>query len=368
MTPGGNAHLGGGDDTSFGQSKFEEEVVSKMSEWLNISPIGRNKAFFGGILLATSTLSAPATAAEQPSSRKDISWVSSEFKANSLPENLEDLIAYSKHCAAENTVKAKKNLAAIGVKTDQLPLDSYDSRPCFLASIYSAFPYSLDTANADRQKSVEISEALLDFYYAGGRRAFALSANNIVGLNQKSKDLVNAAYKAQMPRLALSAVSNSRAPILTDLIRSLTRARIQTDINKEDLASATMLKTIINDGGWPKISDWGKAGADAAWTIAQHADHDPAFQMIALQQMERLVKSKEADAANYAYLYDRVMLKISGKQRFGTQFGECVAGVRQLQPLEGSSASLDTVRAEYGLPTMADYRAIFERGAQPCKV
>ncbi len=44
--------------------------------------------------------------------------------------------------------------------------------------------------------------------------------------------------------------------------------------------------------------------------------------------MEPLILSGEVSKGDYAYLYDRVMLKISGKQRYGTQ-AMCLDGKRR---------------------------------------
>jgi hypothetical protein len=53
---------------------------------------------------------------------------------------------------------------------------------------------------------------------------------------------------------------------------------------------------------------------------------------------------------HYAYLYDRVMLSITGKQRYGTQFA-CRAKRMTLLPLE-DPAAVDSKRASVGMGTM----------------
>src|SRR3989338_703283 len=45
-----------------------------------------------------------------------------------------------------------------------------------------------------------------------------------------------------------------------------------------DMKNTEKLKKIINKYGWPGKSLVGEKAADAAWLIAQHADHDVKFQ------------------------------------------------------------------------------------------
>lgn len=125
------------------------------------------------------------------------------------------------------------------------------------------------------------------------------------------------------------------------------RMRMQFKTNAE------MLKAVIAEQGWPKRSQVGESAEDAAWIIVQHADHDPVFQYEALGLIRVRVKEGEADPKNAAYVYDRIMLKISGKQRYGTQL-ECKGGQLQAQPLEDAE-HVDTFRRAANLPTLATY-------------
>jgi len=49
----------------------------------------------------------------------------------------------------------------------------------------------------------------------------------------------------------------------------------------------------------------GADGATAAWVIAQHSDHDPAFQQRALELMRAAAAAGQADPIELAYLEDR---------------------------------------------------------------
>lgn len=125
------------------------------------------------------------------------------------------------------------------------------------------------------------------------------------------------------------------------------RVRMQFKTNAE------MLEAVIAEQGWPKRSEIGESAEDAAWIIVQHADHDPVFQYEALGLISARVKEDEADPKNAAYLYDRIMLKISGKQRYGTQM-ECKGGQLQAQPLEDAER-VDKIRRAVSLPPLATY-------------
>ncbi len=81
-----------------------------------------------------------------------------------------------------------------------------------------------------------------------------------------------------------------------------------------------------------------------------------------LRLMEPLVASKEVSPSNYAYLYDRIMLKLAGKQRYGTQFW-CKDGPNpEVRPLEQPDR-IDELRAEMQLQPLAEYAAYFN---SPC--
>lgn len=99
----------------------------------------------------------------------------------------------------------------------------------------------------------------------------------------------------------------------------------------------------------------GEQAAKQAWLLVQHADHDPVFQLEALQLMEPLVAHGEVSPQDFAYLTDRVMLKLTGKQRYGTQF-QCVGGQHVPQPIE-DEAAVDRLRRQAGMETQAENTA-----------
>src|SRR5262249_4386988 len=116
---------------------------------------------------------------------------------------------------------------------------------------------------------------------------------------------------------------------------------------------------LIADRGWPGRSLVGPDGADAAWLIAQHADHDPDFQRECLGLLEEAASAGDVSQSNVAYLTDRVMLKETGRQRYGTQFQHGKDGPEPF-PLEDPDR-VDELRAAAGLMPLAEYRKGFER-------
>ncbi|MEL6737966.1 MAG: DUF6624 domain-containing protein, partial [Pseudomonadota bacterium] len=141
----------------------------------------------------------------------------------------------------------------------------------------------------------------------------------------------------QLVRLAFSwtRVPNDdpRLPHLSEDAALVFNTFLLGEMRRIDHANTLWLKGRVERDGWPKISQVGEKAADMAWLLVQHADADPAFQLKALRLMEPLVAEGEVSKSNYAYLYDRIMLKLAGKQRYATQV-TCKDGDRIPRPLE----------------------------------
>lgn len=152
------------------------------------------------------------------------------------------------------------------------------------------------------------------------------------------------------------------APTLSPVGRAIVQSRLGGAMGAIDVANTQWMKGIVAEHGWPKISEVGEEASGDAWLLVQHGDLDPLFQLQVLRLMEPLVASGEVRKQEFAYLYDRVMLKLAGKQRYGTQV-HCSKGVRGPMPLE-DEARLDALRAEVGLPSEAEYLKVF---SIPCE-
>ena len=114
-------------------------------------------------------------------------------------------------------------------------------------------------------------------------------------------------------------------------------------------ARTARIRDLVEEHGWPGRSLVGDEAASAAWLLVQHADDDPDFQERALELMRAAAEAGQADAAEVAYLTDRVRVARGREQVYGTQFGR-----NGPQPIE-DRAHLDERRASVGLPPFAEY-------------
>lgn len=134
-------------------------------------------------------------------------------------------------------------------------------------------------------------------------------------------------------------------------------------ITKVDHANTALLKDMLNDRGWFRDDKDGMGAGNNAWLIAQHADQSPEFQKEVLSLMEAELGAPGVSKSNYAYLYDRVQMGMSGwaksdnhLQRYCTQ-GRCIGkGVWVPFPVEDPER-IDEIRADMGMESMADYKS-----------
>lgn len=121
-----------------------------------------------------------------------------------------------------------------------------------------------------------------------------------------------------------------------------------------DKDNTEYLRKLVKAHGWPATSAVGPEASQAAWLLAQHADHDPEFQAYCLDLMKSLPED-EVSLANIAYLEDRVRVNKGQPQLYGTQFygqGESF-GPRPIDDIE----ELDARRMTVGLEPFNDYDA-----------
>jgi hypothetical protein len=126
-----------------------------------------------------------------------------------------------------------------------------------------------------------------------------------------------------------------------------------------DRDNTERMKQILDRHGWPGKSLVGADGAQAAWLLAQHADHDRPFQRRCLVLLREAVKKGEATGAQLAYLTDRLRVADKRRQVYGTQL-VVVAGKSRAAPIE-DEANVDRRRKEVGLPPLAEYLRGFEQ-------
>ncbi len=123
-----------------------------------------------------------------------------------------------------------------------------------------------------------------------------------------------------------------------------------------DAARTRRLAEVLDAHGWPTWDLVGEDGAEAAWAIAQHSDLDPAFQRRALELLRQAVAAGQASPGDLAYLTDRVAAGAGEPQTYGTQVACTPDGPQPATPLV-DPAAVERLRAEAGLPPLADYLA-----------
>ncbi len=324
-------------------------------------------AFLGAALL----LAAPALAAEPPSAllpyvedgrlrAGDYGWVRGAFDGASAEEKAayESIVAWREACQAEARSAMAAEVAALGAV---LPADGNLSGGSLLCR--TAYPPKLEafTDYAQLEAASARVKPLFDSYMAAADRAesWALSNATTIGEQLQARSLGD-----QVLRNALILAWGRREPFagLNEAENAVLASLFNDAALAHDLANTEWLKAYVAEHDWPTVSEAGQRGAQSAWLLAQHSDLDPEFQLRALKLMEPLAAKGEVNAGNFALLYDRVSLKLSSVQRYGTQL-TCVDGRREALPLE-DAARVDVLRAEKGLGPLADYVATMNaRGA-----
>jgi len=126
------------------------------------------------------------------------------------------------------------------------------------------------------------------------------------------------------------------------------------ELRKVDTENRTWLKQLIEKSGWPVASRVGTDGGHAAWLLVQHADDEPEFQKQCLELMRKAAPG-EVSLTDVAYLTDRVMVKETGKQLYGTQV-RLERGQWEVMPL-AEPERVDALRKEAGMMPLAEYLA-----------
>ena len=112
-----------------------------------------------------------------------------------------------------------------------------------------------------------------------------------------------------------------------------------------DHRNTRTMKQIIARYGWPGEKLVGQVGAEAAWLLIQHADHDRAFQKYCHKLLKEAVKQNDAQPKHLAYLTDRICVGDNLPQVYGTQWEYPIA----------DQEHVDERRAAVGLSSLAEY-------------
>lgn len=124
-----------------------------------------------------------------------------------------------------------------------------------------------------------------------------------------------------------------------------------------DPGNTDWLRGHVREGRWFTIQEHGSTASRAAWLLAQHADHDPAFQQEVLDLIEPLARSGDIHRGNFAMLADRVAVHTGRPQTYGSQ-GHCTEDGWAPRTIHDPER-VDERRAEMGLEPIEDYVARF---------
>ena len=291
----------------------------------------------------------------------DLGWMRGAFNGADDQRKAEwaELQKWSKICGVEQRIAQIAELSRMGVQSGLKESSMTGPPVCVAVRIYQSLATQTNswaefTANEARAREI------FSVYVHGARVAAQNMPYEKTWGNEDAWNLLGSTITEQVYRSGDSWQANEKAPKLEPAIMPYLQAHLSNAGQNEDAKNTKFLKQLVATSGWPTKSRVGERASFNAWLLVQHADHDPAFQLQALRLMDPLTTTNEVSKRNYAYLYDRVMLKLVGKQKFGTQFGGCEKGTRQLRPLEDEK-QLDVYRASHDLEPIADYRQMMDK-------
>lgn len=178
--------------------------------------------------------------------------------------------------------------------------------------------------------------------------------------NPRAREVLGRVANDQLYRHAYTSGGQVWGETLSEGAMSRVHAFLAREICEIDASNTAWLKSEVAADGWFRSSVEGERASRAAWLIAQHADNEPSFQNEVLRLLAPLVEAGEANAANYAYLYDRVASGSNRPQRYGTQ-GRCTArDVWTPNDLEDPDR-VEALRDEVGIGSLAEYQARMHR-------
>ena len=121
-----------------------------------------------------------------------------------------------------------------------------------------------------------------------------------------------------------------------------------------DVANTRQLAHLLKVCGWPVARNEDLQASDDIWLLAQHADHDKAFQHHVLGLLEQAVYRGEARGKNLAYLTDRLEIAEGKPQLYGTQL--IVDGCKiELHPIDSREAVNERRKKIKGMQTLEEY-------------
>jgi hypothetical protein len=327
---------------------------------------------FGALLLCAATEPPPPPAALEPYIKDgrydpgDYGWIKGRFQDATAEEAeaFRAIMDWSGQCRAAAIAELREQLAAEGFA--HATVENIFPGPLLCRAVASQPQIADNSSFAAFERELAAVRPLADTFLAAVELA-EQSSQPMVRSEDLARFLHTRTIGEQMLRRALfwGPDMPAMAPTLSATGKAIAQSRLGLAMSARDFANTEWLKAVVAEHGWPTISAVGEEASNNAWLLVQHADADPLFQLRALRLMEPLVAQGEVSKQNYAYLYDRIMLKLSGKQRYGTQ-AECRGGRLVPQALE-DDAAVNRLRQEVGLGTVEEYMAVMNERSGPCQ-
>lgn len=135
---------------------------------------------------------------------------------------------------------------------------------------------------------------------------------------------------------------------------------LASKMRETDVANTIYLKGIVSKFGWIDTERFGAQASLTAFLIVQHSG-DASLMTATLPLIEKDVKEKRIDGQNYALLFDRLMLYMGKKQKYGTQVFKKENNMIVL-PCENKD-KVDEFRNELGLSSLSQYLKMFGQPA-----
>jgi hypothetical protein len=138
-------------------------------------------------------------------------------------------------------------------------------------------------------------------------------------------------------------------------------AEMEARMTEVDAKNTQGILEIVEQYGWPRPELVSLDGAEAAFTIVQHATLD--VQKALFPHVEAAYRDGAASGRSYALLLDRIRTREGKPQVYGSQArppAEWENGEPTFFPIE-DEANLDARRAEVGIGPHAEYREMLKR-------
>jgi len=298
----------------------------------------------------------------------DYGWLRGMFDGASAADvsAYRSIVDWRRRCRASDMAETRADLVALGV-TAGSSLDTIPYRS-LLCDQVATLPEPLDLHNwTGFSHDVSVVRPIAASYLAAVAAAEDAAGSDTPNLQDALRGRVigEQTLRSGIESASGPAAISSFALDLTAQQRGILAAELAIALATRDHANTAWLKGLVAARGWPKRSEVGEAAAKSAWLLVQHADADPAFQVQALRAMKPLVAAGDADRRKYAYLYDRVMLKLTGLQHYATQL-TCQSGRYVPLPTEAMS-KVDEERKQVGLESLIDYQVRILKSNGACK-